>query len=61
MNDLELAAEVLSFLVLEHITRSLKFTHVGSFCDNTSAAQWAYKLRTNKSIPAAHLLQMLGI
>ena len=28
MNDLDLAAEVLSFLVLEHITQSLKFAHV---------------------------------
>ena len=36
MNDLELAAEVISYLVLEYITWSVKFVHVGLFCDNNS-------------------------
>eukprot|EP00957_Ditylum_brightwellii_P017807 1340339-Ditylum_brightwellii.AAC.1 len=35
--------------------------HFGMFCDNTSAVNWAYKLRMSKSIPAAHLLCVLGI
>ena len=39
MSNLEVATEILSFLVLEHITRSLKEAHVGLFCDNTSDVQ----------------------
>ena len=31
MSNLELTAEILSFLVLEHITRSLKIAHAGFF------------------------------
>ena len=60
INDLELAALVLGWLVMEKIT-SVTFKHVAIFCDNTSAVSWAAKLRTSKSIPAARLLRLLGL
>ena len=41
INDLELAGILLSWLVLEKITKSkLKHTHIGMFCDNASTVQW---------------------
>ena len=60
INDLELAALVLGWLVMEQIT-SVAFKHAAIFCDNTSAVSWAAKLRTSKSIPAARLLRLLGL
>ena len=62
INDLELAGAVLNWLALEsqpHI--SLQNKHVGTYCDNTSAVAWAYKLRTSKSLIAAKLLRMLSL
>ena len=61
MNDLELAGIVLNFLALEVLRPNLENTHIGAYCDNTSAVSWANKLRTSKSIPAARLLRMLGL
>jgi hypothetical protein len=61
MNDLELAGIVLNFLALETMQPDLQNTHIGAYCDNTSAVSWATKLRTSKSIPAARLLRMLGL
>ena len=61
INDLELAGAVLQWLALELQNISLKFKHVGTFCDNTSAVAWAYKLRTSSSIVAARLLRFLSI
>lgn len=59
INDLELAGIVLGWLVIEKSQNSLAQTHIGSFCDNTSAVSWAYKGHTAKSIPAARLLRFL--
>ena len=61
INDLELAAMVLGWLVLELQDVNLKFTHVGTYCDNKSAVAWAFKLRTSKSEIAGRLLRMLGM
>jgi hypothetical protein len=61
INDLELAGAVLNWLALEHQQLNLKHKHVATFCDNTSAVAWAYKLRTSKSIVAGKLLRMLGL
>ena len=61
INDLELAAMVLGWLVLEYLCPSLAFCHIGMFCDNTSAVSWATKMRTSKSIPAARLLRFLAL
>ena len=61
INDLELAAMVLGWLVLEYLCSSLEFCHIGMFCDNTSAVSWATKMRTSKSIPAARLLRFLAL
>lgn len=57
INDLELAGAVLNWLALEcQDSVSLHNQHVGTYCNNTSAVTWAYKLRTSKSAIAARLL-----
>ena len=63
INDLELAGAVLNWLALELVLpeKQLHLLHVGTFCDNTSAVAWAYKLRTSKSIVAGKLLRLLGL
>jgi hypothetical protein len=61
INDLELAGMIFGWLILESTLPDLKHQHVGIFCDNTSATQWAYKLRTSASMPAARLLRMLSM
>ena len=61
INDLELAGAVLGFLVLEWIHTPLRHRHVATFCDNTSAVSWAYKLRNSTSLIAGRLLRLLGI
>ena len=62
INDLEMAALLTHFLVLEHISpTSLKFTTVAIFSDNTPTVAWAYRLQSSKSIVAGHLLRALAI
>lgn len=61
INELELAALVLGWLVLELQGVDLKLAHIGSYCDNTTAVAWAYKLRTSTSPVAGRLLRMLGM
>ena len=61
MNDLELAGAVLGFLVLEWMQVPLHHKHVATFCDNTSAVSWAYKLRNSTSLIAGRLLRLLGL
>ena len=61
INDLELAAMVLGWLLLECLCPSITFCHIGMFCDNTSAVAWTKKMRTSKSIPAARLLRFLAL
>ena len=61
INDLELAALVLHWLVLERLNVVIKHQHVGLFCDNMSAVMWAYKMRTSRSLIAGRLLCLLGL
>ena len=61
MNDLELAGAVMGFLVLEWKQIPLRHRHVATFCDNTSAVSWAYKLRNSTSLIAGRLLRLLGL
>ena len=59
--ELELAAVVIHWMVLENLQVNLKYCHVGLFCDNVSAVMWAYKMRTSRSKIAGRLLRLLGI
>ncbi len=61
INDLELAALVLGWLVIEYVIPDLRFKHVGSFCDNTSAVAWAFKGHTSTSLVAGRLLRFLAL
>ena len=61
INDLELAGLVMGWLVLEAACDNLRFAHIGTFCDNTSAVAWCHKGHTNKSIAAAQLLRFLFV
>jgi len=61
INNLELAALVLGWMVLEHVCEDLIFKHIEMFCDNTSVVAWAYKGGTSKSIPTGRLLWLLSI
>ena len=62
INDLELAGLLLNWLALECQKEiHLAYHHVGTFCDNTSAVSWTYKMRTSKSMIAGRLLRMLGL
>jgi hypothetical protein len=61
-SDLEMAGVLLTWLVLEQIAQqSLKFSHVGIFCDNTPSVAWANRLTSSKSIIAGHLLRALAL
>ena len=59
INNLELAALVLGWLVIEYTNADLQFKHIGSFCDNTPTVAWATKGHTSKSIAAGRLLRLL--
>jgi hypothetical protein len=61
INDLELAGLVLNWLALECTNIPLKYEHVGTFCDNTSAVSWAYKMRSSASKAAGQLLRILSL
>ena len=61
INDLELAGMVINWLVLECLAPTLRFIHAALFCDNSSAVQWAYKLRSSASEVAGRLLRLLGL
>ena len=61
INDLELAGILLGLMALEHRGISIKHQHVASFCDNSSAVSWSYKLRNSKSVIAGHLLRFIGL
>jgi hypothetical protein len=61
INDLELAGAILNWLAIELQPINLHHEHVGTFCDNTSAVAWAYKLHTSQSIIAGKLLRMLSL
>ena len=61
INDLELAGMLLGFLALENRGVDLTNQHVASFCDNSSAVSWSYKLRNSRSVIAGHLLRYMGL
>ena len=61
INDLELAGLLLGWLVIEYICGDLRFKHIGSFCDNTSAVAWSLKGHTSTSIVAGRLLRFLAL
>lgn len=61
INDLELAGIVLGWLIMEIAEENLEYSHIGMFCDNTSATSWASKGHSTKSIPAARLLRFLNL
>jgi hypothetical protein len=61
INDLELAGLVLNWLALECTDIPLRHEHVGTFCDNTSAVSWAYKMRSSASKAAGQLLRILSL
>ena len=61
INDLELAGIVLNWMALELTDLNLKYAHIATFCDNTSAVAWSYKMRTSKSVAAGKLLRLLGM
>ena len=59
--DLELAAMLLGYLILEITHSDLALKHVGMFCDNTAAVTWTHKGCATKSIPAARILRFLSL
>ena len=61
INDLELAGELLAWLVLEHISPiHLQHAHIGIHCDNTASVAWTNKLNSSSSIIAGQLLKALA-
>ena len=61
INDLELAGLILGWLVVESVFTDLRYKHIGSFCDNTSAVAWSLKGHTATSMVAGRLLRFLAI
>ena len=60
INDLEMAAVLLGWLVLEHLTPSLQHIQAGIQCDNSSTVGWTRKF-TARSLVAGHLLRALAL
>ena len=60
INDLEMAAVLIGWLVLEHLLPTLQFFSAGIQCDNSSTVHWTSKF-TAKSIIAGHLLRALAL
>jgi hypothetical protein len=59
INDLELAAIVLSWLSFENILTNMKGIRIGLSCDNTSAVAWNDKGSSSSSKVAGRLLRMM--
>jgi hypothetical protein len=59
-SDLEMAAMVLHYLVLEHLA-CLKHVHVAAWCDNTPTVSWTNKLSSSKSLVAGRLTRALAL
>ena len=59
-SDLEMAAMLLHFLVLEHLV-CLKHVHVAAWCDNTPTVSWTNKLSSSKSMVASRLTRALAL
>ncbi|HEY9816807.1 MAG TPA: hypothetical protein V6D20_13560 [Candidatus Obscuribacterales bacterium] len=60
INDLEMAGMVLQFLVINQLT-TVEDTHLGIWCDNTSAVSWSSKLSSKKSMAGQHLARALSL
>ena len=60
-SDLEMAAEVLGWLVLEAIVKSLRWKHVGVWSDNTPTVAWTMRWASKRSAAANRLLRILAI
>ena len=60
ISDLEMAAEVLGFLVLEACT-PLRWKHVGVCSDNTATVAWQRRGASKRSAIANRLLRVLAI
>ena len=61
INDLNLAAAVISFIMLEANNLYLKHIHLAVFCANISDVACVYKLRNSQSIVAGYLLRCLEL
>ena len=59
-SDLEMAAEVLGWLVLEAVV-SLLWTHVGMWSDNSATVSWQTRWASRRSRVANRLLRVLAI
>lgn len=59
INDLEMAAMLLHYLVLEQLGYSLEDTHAATWCDNTSATAWVRRHNAKSSLVAQRLLRAL--
>ena len=60
-SDLEMAAIVLGWLVLEGIDADLRHAHVGIYSDNTPSVSWTNKMASKRSNIAGHLLFALAM
>eukprot|EP00957_Ditylum_brightwellii_P096319 7336143-Ditylum_brightwellii.AAC.1 len=60
IDNFELEDVILGWLLLI-ADRTFLGKHIGLFCDNNSAVNWATKMKTSKSIPAIRLLYFLDI
>jgi hypothetical protein len=61
INDLEAAAFVLQFLVLEQLVNDLRHDHVAIWCDNQSTVSWARKLSARGGKIGWRLMRALGL
>ena len=60
-SDLEMAAEVLGWLVLEGCVPVLRWKHVGVWSDNTPTVAWTTRWASRRSAAANRLLRILAI
>ncbi|KAL7533742.1 hypothetical protein ACHAWF_007944 [Thalassiosira exigua] len=60
-SDLEMAAEVLGWLVLEACVPNLRWKHVGVWSDNTPTVAWTTRWASKRSAVANRLLRILAI
>ena len=58
INDLEMAAFLLQFLILEHCV-DLKHQHAAAWCDNASTVSWTTKLSARSSKIGQRLIRAL--
>jgi hypothetical protein len=59
-SDLEMAAMLVQYLVLEHLV-DLRHVHVAAWCDNTPTVSWTNKLSSSRSRIAGRLTRALAM